>query len=337
MNSSGAKDDIVISSRVRLARNVNNVPFPHKLEVNNARELVRKVEEAINSFSNSDKNFRAIHLWDNEPNDTNTYFEKHLISKNLLSNKSKSAFIINGDETVSVMVNEEDHLRIQCITAGMNLESAYDMAAKMDDLIEEKIDYAFDEKLGYLTTCPTNLGTGMRASVMIHLPALAMSNETSEVLNAVTQVGMTLRGLFGEGSKASGNIFQVSNQITLGVSEEDIMNNLNAVVKQIINQEMISRDKLMGNCKYELEDRIQRALGILKSAVLLDSNECLNLLSDVRLGVELGIIKDVNKELLNKLLVYAQPASLQKICNGKLGNREVQIQRAKLAREYLDN
>lgn len=277
-------------------------------------------------------------MWELPPSLSRTYIEKHLISFNLLNNKDKAAFILNSDETVSIMINEEDHIRLQCITAGFNLKEAFDCAQGIDNLLEKRLDYAFDEKLGYLTACPTNLGTGMRASVMIHLPALTMNNEMNGVLNALTQVGMTIRGLFGEGSKTKSNIYQISNQITLGISEEDIINNLNAVVNQIINQEKLSRQNLMKNYKYDVEDRIHRAFGILKSAVLLDITECMELLSNVRMGVELGILKEVDMVNLNKLLVDTQPAILKNKLgdNGdNISQKEVDFNRAKMVREVL--
>jgi protein arginine kinase len=331
----GKPESIVLSSRIRIARNIKSIPFPHRLSEDKAREVIKIVENAFYTSSHTEGEYKSLYLYENEPDLNMAYLEKHLISSNLLENSKKAAFILNNDETISLMINEEDHIRLQCITAGLNLREAMDYADKLDDLLEERIDYAFDEKLGYLTACPTNLGTGLRASVMLHLPALSMSNEMNGVLNALTQVGMTIRGLYGEGSKAKGNLFQVSNQLTLGQCEEDILNNLNAVVTQIINQESISRQKLLEGYKYEVEDRIYRALGILKSAVLLNSSECLNLLSDVRMGVELGIINTVDISLLNELLVDTQPACLQLNMKVKLSERERDLNRARLVREKL--
>ena len=235
------------------------------------------------------------------------------------------------------MINEEDHIRLQCITAGLNLEEGYKYAEFVDDLIESKLDYDFDEKLGYMTACPTNIGTGLRASVMIHLPVLTMNGEINNIFSGLTQIGMTIRGIYGEGSKAVGNLFQVSNQITLGLSEEEIINNLKAVVYQIINQENLAREKMMKMYKYKIEDKVYRALGILNSAVLLDSEECLKLLSYVRLGVEMDIIKDVDKKLLNELIVSIQPAMLQSTFNSKLTKEMRQIKRAELVKKKLKN
>lgn len=335
INNYGEVGNIVLSSRIRLARNIKKVAFPERLDENKGKELVKTIENAFYNSPYTKDNFKSIYLWDEDENIRRSYFEKHFISPKLINNYEKSAFILDKDETVSIMVNEEDHIRLQCITAGLNLQEAYEMADKVDNLLEENLDYAFDEKFGYLTACPTNLGTGLRASVMVHLPALSINNEMSGVLNAVTQVGMTIRGLYGEGSKAEGDLYQISNQVSLGLSEDDILNNLNAVVNQIIYQENWSRENIMKKRSYELQDKISRSLGILKSAVLLNSKECLNLLSYVRMGVEMGIIKDVNKEVLNRLIVETQPATLQSIYQNNLSDKERDLYRAKLVREKL--
>ncbi|MCT8976540.1 protein arginine kinase [Clostridium sp. CX1] len=335
IKSQGRNDDLVLSSRIRLARNLNKIPFPHKMDEEGGKKLIKDVENAFYTSSHTEDKFKTIRLWENDFIDNEVFFDKHLISKNLLDNTSKAAFIVDENETVSIMINEEDHIRIQGITSGLDLEEVQDLCGKIDNLLEEKLDYAFDENLGYLTTCPTNIGTGLRASVMIHLPSLTITNKMNGVLNAVTQVGMTVRGLYGEGSKARGNIYQVSNQITLGLSEEEIISNLKAVVSQIINEENLSRENLIRKYKYETEDRIYRALGILKSAVLLNPDECLKLLSDVRLGVEMGIIKDVSKVVLNNLLVDTQNAVIQQLYDKKLSSKERDLSRAKLIRERL--
>lgn len=331
----GKRDDLVLSSRIRLARNIDKMPFPHKLSIEKGREIVPLVEDAFYRSVHMREEYVTNYLCDRDIIANQVYLERHLISKNLINNSDKAAFIIDKNETVSVMINEEDHIRIQCITSSLNLEEAYDLSNKIDNLLEENLSYAFDEKLGYITSCPTNIGTGLRASVMIHLPTLSLNNKMNGVINAVSQVGMTVRGLYGEGSKAFGNIYQISNQVTLGLSEEEIISNLEAVVKQIINEENLLREDLIKNYKYEIEDRIYRALGTLKSAVLLNSNECIKLLSDVRLGVEMGIIKDVDNVILNNLLVDTQAASIQQINKEKLSNKGIELNRAKLVKERL--
>jgi protein arginine kinase len=335
MKAEGNNNDIVLSSRIRLARNIKNIPFPDKLNEEAGKDVVKQVENAFYTSSHTEEAYKSKYLWLNDEWINRTYFEKHLISYKLLSNNKKAAFIVDKDEVVSLMINEEDHIRLQCITSGFNLEEAYDMANKLDNFLEEKLEYAFDENLGYLTACPTNIGTGLRASVMLHLPALAMNSDMNRILNAVSQVGMTIRGLFGEGSKAEGDLYQISNQITLGLSEDEIINNLKAVVSQIIEKEQWSRDHLIKSHRYELEDKIYRSLGILKSAVLLNSKECLNLISNVRMGVEMGTIKDVSIDTLNYLLVETQPATLQLISNSNVSEKDRDFNRAKLIREKL--
>ena len=328
-------EDIVLSSRIRIARNVKDRPFPHRLSEEDSRKVVKEIEGAFYTSKHIEENYKSVYLWDTEDSINVSFLERRLISNKLIHNKSKAAFILGDDEIVSIMVNEEDHIRLQCITGGLNLKEPYDTANKLDNLIEENIQYAFDEKLGYITACPTNVGTGLRASVMVHLPALTMNDEMNGILKALTQVGMTMRGLYGEGSKALGNMYQISNQVTLGVNEEDILNNLEAVVRQIISQEYRTRDQFIKSYKFELEDKILRSLGILEKVVLLNANECLDLLSNVRIGVEMGIIKNVTKATLNSLLIETQPAAIDTSLKLKLTDRERDLQRAKLVREAL--
>lgn len=332
-----ANDDIVLSSRIRLARNIKGYPFPNKLSKDKAMEIIKKVESAFYTSSYINENFKTINMNNIDAMEINSYFEKHLISDNLITNKDISAFILDKDEIVSIMINEEDHLRMQYIIGGFNLKKAYEEIDKIDNLLEEKLEFVFDSDLGYLTACPTNAGTGLRASVMLHLPALHESKEIENVFNAVSKIGMTIRGLYGEGSKGYGNIFQISNQITLGPSEEEIINGLNAMVYQIIEKEKLAREKLKSQYKYELEDKIMRSLGVLKSAVLLNSKECMDLLSNVRFGVEMGIINNMDKTILNELMVEIGAATLQLNANSTLDKRERDLNRAKIVRNKLQN
>lgn len=327
--------DMVISSRIRLARNIKDIPFPNKLNEEQGKDVVKNIEDAFYSVPYTEQQYKTIYLWQSDNVLNNSYLEKHLISSKLINNKDKAAFMLSNDETASIMINEEDHIRLQSITGGLNLKEAYEYTNKLDDLLEEKLEYAFDERLGYLTACPTNVGTGLRASVMVHLPALTINREIVGLLNGLTQVGMTIRGLYGEGSQGEGNIYQISNQITLGLSEEEILTNLTGIVNQVINQEKLTRDQIYSKRKYELEDKILRSVGILKSAVILSSREALNLLSNVRLGVEMGIIKDINKKVLNKLFLDIQPATMQKKFQDKFNDKERDIKRAKLVKESL--
>lgn len=336
IDTSKDSDSIVLSSRVRLARNLNNNKFPGMLGNEEGKTIVREIEDAF--YKDHDRNnFKTIYLWNQLKNDNLKHFERHLISKKLLDNNNKSAFILSSDENVSIMINEEDHIRLQYISEGFNIKDTYDKANIIDDALENHLDYAFDEKLGYITSCPTNLGTGLRVSAMMHLPSLTLNNEINDILKALTQIGMTIRGLYGEGSKADGNIYQVSNQITLGVSENDILDNLEAIVTQLTNQELKARELISKEYKYELEDKVFRSLGILKEARILSSKELLDLLSNVRLGKEMGIINNMSMSFLNKLLIDTQVASLQSRLGREMNHKERDIERANLVRERLKN
>lgn len=325
---------IILSSRVRLARNIKNKPFPNRLNKDEAKEIIKSVEDAFYTSDEIKEEFKTIYLWERNNNENVSFLEKHLISSNLLNSKDKSAFICKNDGTVSIMINEEDHIRMQCIYGGMAIREAYEEINAIDDKLEESLEFPFDERLGYITACPTNLGTGMRASVMLHLPALASNNQIPGIINALTQVGMTIRGLYGEGSKGYGDIYQISNQITLGVSEEDIINNIEAITSQLVNQELELREKMTDQYKTELEDKICRSLGILKTARILSTQEALNLLSNVRMGKEMGIIEDGGIEM-NKILVNVQPATLQLSYGKELSPKERDIERARLVRKSL--
>ena len=235
--------------------------------------------------------FDTIKLSDLSELERRVLVEKHLISPNLANESRCGAVILSDNESVSIMINEEDHLRIQCLYPGFQIQEAWELASRIDDIFEEMADYAFDERRGYLTSCPTNVGTGIRASVMMHLPALVLSQQINRILSAVTQVGLAVRGIYGEGSEALGNLFQMSNQITFGQSEEEIIENLHSVARQIIEHESAARKRSLQNRSVRLEDRVNRSYGILSYAAIMDSKEAAQRLSDVRLGVDLGIFR----------------------------------------------
>ncbi|KGM95259.1 ATP:guanido phosphotransferase [Clostridium novyi A str. 4552] len=337
INVNKASEDIVLSSRIRLARNLKGIPFPNKLTVDSAKGVVDKVENAIFTIPDLKENLKSNHLWENDDATNRMYLERHLISKGLIKHSKASAFIIDKDETTSIMINEEDHLRLQTITSGLNFKEVFKCINNLDDLLEKNLEYAFDEKLGYITACPTNLGTGLRASAMVHLPALTANKDIVKVLNGITQLGMTIRGLYGEGSKAYGNLYQISNQITLGRTEEQIITNLEGIVKQIIEQEKLARERMKTKYKYEVEDKIFRSLGLLKSAKILTAREVLSLLSNIRLGVEEGIINNIDKSILNNLLINTQSASIKKLSGKDLTDMEEKIERANIVKEELKN
>lgn len=335
MVGEGPINDVVISSRIRLARNLKTLPFPQLLNAEQAQKLIHKVKEGIFASQEQLGDIEFIDLKGLEPQDRQILVEKHLISPQLAETTTARAVALAAEETVSIMVNEEDHLRIQCILPAFQIEEAFVTADKVDDALENEFDYAFLEKYGYLTSCPTNVGTGLRASVMLHLPALVMTKQAGKILSALTKVGLTARGLYGEGSEAIGDTFQVSNQITLGQSEEEIISNLKAVCTQIIDQEHKTREDLRKNWGVQLEDRVGRALGILLHCKMITSEEAVKLLSEVRLGVGLGYISGISIPALNQLLVYIQPAILQKIYNENLKPQDRDIKRAQLVRSHL--
>lgn len=336
IDSKGPEGDIVLSSRVRLARNIKGFHFPHIMSEDEAGKVIKICSDSIlESNTPLSKSFNLIEMGKLSHIDRLSMVEKHLISPGLMENHSKSAVLINDESTVSIMINEEDHIRLQVIYPGLQLREAYDLASKIDDVVEERVDYAYDQKAGYITACPTNIGTGIRASVMVHLPALSITQNINGVLNAVTQVGLTIRGIYGEGSNVQGNVYQISNQITLGLTEEEIISNLDAVTKQIIDREKTERQRLVQSNMIRLEDNAYRSLGILRNARILSSSECLNLISNVRLGVELGIIKGIDLITLNQLMINTQPATLMKIEGGEVDTELRHIKRAKYVREKL--
>lgn len=330
----GPDSDIVISSRVRLARNLKDIPFPHLLSERKALEIVELVYDAFKSNDILAKDSKLYLMKDLSFNDRQLLVEMHLISPDLASSE-KGAVIVSSDKTFSIMINEEDHIRIQVIFPGLSTESAYEMAGKIDDVLEESLEFAFDEKLGYLTACPTNVGTGIRASVMLHLPVLTMMKQTDRMFSTMAQLGLVVRGIYGEGTDAKGNLYQISNQITLGKTEEDIIEGLNSVVKQIIASERQARRNLKGEDRVKLEDRILRSYGILTNARLLSSEEAMTHLSNVRLGIDLGIIKNLKPEEVNRLFMISGPAYIQKLNSQDLPPFERDVKRASFIREKL--
>ncbi len=334
----GALQDVVLSSRVRLARNLQAYPFPQLQTEQSANEMLRQLEDFVTLGSGKGHagNLQFLPLDRVAAVDRQVLVEKHLISPDLARSKNiGTAVIVRDDEALSVMINEEDHLRIQCLLPGFQLAECWQLASRLDDLLEDKLDYAFSQEHGYLTACPTNAGTGLRASVMMHLPGLVITQQIGSVLAAISQVGLVVRGLYGEGTQASGNIFQISNQITLGPSEEEIISNLSAVIKQIVEQERASRRALQQNSRLALEDKVCRAYGILTNARQLTSKEAIGLLSEVRLGASLGIIPGLRTKLLNELLVLIQPAMLERAAGERMSEGVRDQKRAEVVRRRL--
>ncbi|MGM8365535.1 protein arginine kinase [Virgibacillus sp. W0181] len=328
--------DIVLSSRIRLARNLETTIFPTIAEEKDLKEIRQffKTEYAHKSFE-SYTDFEFISIEDLTHIEKRVLVEKHLISPYLAKQATAAGAIISGNEQVSLMINEEDHIRIQLYYPGFQLKQALEEAFLFDDWLEEKIDYAYDENKGYLTSCPTNVGTGMRASVMIHLPALVLTKQINRMLPAINQLGFVVRGIYGEGSEAVGNIFQISNQITLGKSEHDIVEDLKSVVGQLIEHERTARNRLMEQSTIGLENRIFRSYGVLEYSRIIESKEAATCLSDVRLGIDLGIIKNVSRNILNELMVLTQPGFLQQYAQKVLKTSERDVLRASLIRDRL--
>lgn len=327
-------NDVVISTRIRLARNLKDFPFPCKLNSQGREKVIEKVRDAVKK-SNSPiaSDFSFIKMSELTSSQSVSLVEKRLVSPEFISDTDGRALLISKDECFSIMINEEDHIRLQVITKGLSLEQAYDTADKLDTLLDENLDFAFDEKLGYLTQCPTNLGTGMRASVMLHLPALEKSRAINRIAGNLSKLGLTIRGAHGEGTEPKGALYQLSNQVTLGISEKAAIENLKNITEQLIAQENQARERLCSSI--DIQDAISRSLGILRSALVISHDEALKLLSNVRLGIVSKQITDVSSETIDKLMLAVEPATLTVMLNKNLSAHDRDIERAKLIRETL--
>lgn len=322
--------DIAVSSRIRIARNLKGIPFPSKMSLEQNKELNKKVKSAItNSNSSLAKSLKYIEMRDIPENQRFAMVERHIISPEFATKGLDGAIILSSDESISIMVGEEDHIRIQVILGGLNIDAAYNIADEIDTLLYNSLDFAFDSKLGFLTECPTNLGTGLRASVMLHLPALETSGEMESLSQSISKIGFTVRGMYGEGTKSLASLYQISNQITLGLSEKNALDNLKIITAQLIEKEKEIRN---GYNKLKIEDLCFRALGLLQNSRILSSEEAMNLLSSVKLGKSMGIL-DIEQSPI-KLLIESQPFMLmQKF--GIMEADERDICRANMIRETL--
>lgn len=309
-DNTSSKTAIVLMTRVRLARNLAGQPFPGWAKPAQRTRILETCRDALAATAPMKKSL-AIGLQELTDLEKQILVERHLISRELMGSTQGSAVVISRDQSLSVMVNEEDHLRIQVLRSGFQLKKAWNTINELDSSLEEHLDYAFSPTLGYLTACPTNLGTALRGSAMMHLPALVIAGQMEKVVRAVNQLGMVVRGLFGEGSDASGSIFQISNQTTLGEGEEDIIKRLQSVLQSIIEHEVNARAKLLEADSGKLFDKVGRAFGILQNSHLLSSSEAMNLLSLIRLGVDLGMFSDAYRSVIDRLFIQAQPGHLQ--------------------------
>jgi len=305
------------------------------LDAEEGRKLVKKVEDAFYVSSATKNDYVTHKLWEEGRTDLLVAYEKHLVSAKLLNNSDMAAYIIDKQEDVSLMINEEDHIRLQVMSKDLNLEDLYTKITKIDDLLSEKLDYAFNYNLGYITACPTNLGTAMRASTMLHLPGFTLLDKIGYVSQALAQMGMTIRGIYGEGSQAEGNIYQISNEVTLGMKEEDILYNLKDTITKLLDEEQENQKKLLGNYSYEMQDKIYRSMGTLMNARLMTSKEALYHLSLVRLGIETEQLKEIDIHLIDGLIIDTQPGMMQKSYGTELTERERDINRAKIIRSIF--
>jgi protein arginine kinase len=336
MSEEGPDSDIVLSSRIRLARNFDEFKFPTLFSQEEAQAIIVKMEGILGQLDfKRIEQMELLKINELQPLQKRVLVEKHLISPMLAEDSPYGACLLTENEEVSVMINEEDHIRIQCLFPGFQLSEALGAANNIDDWLESQIQYAFDEKHGYLTSCPTNVGTGLRASVMMHLPGLILTQQINRIIPAINQLGLVVRGIYGEGSEALGNLFQISNQITLGKSEEDIVEDLKSVVNQLISQERTAREALRKTSNIQLEDRVFRSYGLLSNSRIIETKEAARCLSDVRLGIDLGYIQGISKNIFNELMILTQPGFLQQYAGGLLRPQERDIRRASLIRERL--
>lgn len=334
LKGSGPSANIVMSSRTRLARNIDKVPFSNWADKKHLEEILTMVEAAARKC-NFLKDATFFRLSDLSEVDRVFLVERHLMSPEHSKNAEYKGLIVDPNEIVSIMVNEEDHLRIQVMQSGLNLRECWRIIDEIDTELSKALPFAYSPKWGYLTACPTNAGTGLRGSTMLHLPALVFTGQIGKILQAIAKLGLNIRGLYGEGTEAMGNIFQISNQISMGIAEEDIIDNIERIANQLISREDATRKTLLAKNREGLIDRVSRAIGTLKSAHIITSNETVALLSAIRLGVDLGIIKNMDRRMVNELFILTQPAHLQKLEGKVLNSEQRDVKRANLVKERL--
>ena len=334
LRGEGPHHQVVISSRVRLARNVRNRAFPGWAKKAERVAILEVTKPAVEELPEMQDSFSEL-LQDLTALDKQVLVERHLISREHAAKGAGSAVVMNRRQTLSIMLNEEDHLRMQSMRSGLQLRQAFKLVDKIDSALENKLEFAYDPRLGYLTACPTNVGTGMRASAMLHLPGLVLSEMINQVIQAVSKIGLAVRGLYGEGTEAMGNLFQISNQTTLGEKEDEIIQRLTKVIETIIDKEHDARQVLIQKKSNTLWDQIGRAYGVLTFAHAMSSKEALNLLSIIKLGVDLGAFPEDKRFAIDQLFIDTQPAHLQKSSDQKLNAEERDHLRAEIIRDRL--
>ena len=334
LRGTGPESDIVMCSRIRLARNLADFPFTNRASRGEKAEIESTFKAIIDHEA-----FELSYLDVNgmTPLERQFLVERQLISRELATAEGPRGVAIGPRENISIMVNEEDHLRIQVMLSGFSLHDIWERINKLDDQLEGQIAYAFSSQLGYLTACPTNVGTGIRVGVMLHLPALVQTKQIDKVFRALQKINLAVRGLYGEGTQAFGDFYQISNQQTLGKSEVELIRNLSDVVPQIIQYERTARQALLNERRQHLHDQVSRAYGVLKTAQTISSEETMHLLSSVRMGINLGLIDDLAIATVNELFIQTQPSHLQKIQGTELGVEERNVARASYLRSRLAN
>jgi protein arginine kinase len=339
LRGSGPESDIVISSRIRLARNLAEFPFISRASQNDRAEIESILRDRVLEIQESGEiagELEYVNVNELKGIDRQFLVERQLISREHAESEGARGVAIDRREQVSLMVNEEDHLRIQVMHSGLDLQAAWEQIDRIDSLIAEHVMFAFHPKLGYLTACPTNVGTGLRVSVMMHLPALVLTRQIDKVFRSLQKISLAVRGLYGEGSQAMGDFYQISNQITLGTSEVDLIKKVGDIVPVLIEYERRARDFLVKESHENLHDKVSRAYGILRTAQTISSEETMHLLSSVRMGVNLGLISDLQIPELNELFIHTQPAHLQKLRGIELDTADRNIERARYLRRHLN-
>ncbi len=331
----GKESDVVVSTRIRLARNIKGIPFQLKLNKEQKNELLEKVKYITPSLGYGLKYFK---LKDIDTITKLSLVEKHIISPEIISDKNEetSAILINDEENICIMINEEDHIRIQVFGSGLELKNTMNLAKEIDKKLDKLLHFSSNKEYGYLTSCPTNVGSGLRASVMVHLPALKLTGNISKILHIIHNFGMTIRGIYGEESESKGDMYQISNNQTLGISEDEIINNLENITKKVMEQERLARKYLVKE-KIELEDKVYRSYGTLTNAVKISSDECIKLLSDVKLGTDLGIMTELTDKKIKELELYTKPSNLQKKLGNIINAYDRDIERAKMIKQIIKN
>jgi protein arginine kinase len=334
LRGTGPESDVVVSSRIRLARNLADFPFTNRASPSQKGELEALLRERFaKGDSGFDFNYLPVHNL--SPLDREFLRERQLLSRELAGTEGPRGVAFENHETRSVMVNEEDHLRLQVLRSGFMLDEAWQDIDTLDDKVEERVTFAFSDEFGYLTACPTNVGTGMRASVMLHLPALQFTKQLEKVFRALQKINLAVRGLYGEGTRASGDFYQISNQVTLGKDEQTILKEIREVIPQIIHYEREARKALVQQYQPLVQDKVSRAYGTLKAATMMSAEEMMDLLSTVRLGVTLEMVEDLTIPVLNMLFLQTQPSHLTKLTGKSLSNEEHNVERATYLRKKL--